>query len=76
MLILMCHVPCRSIDAVVHHLAALVLEGPRYGDVGLDMADRGRVLGRLDGDVLIMDDAATGRVEVFVGKTSVACICR
>jgi hypothetical protein len=56
-MLIQCHAPRRSTDAVVRHLATLVSEGPCYGDVGLHVADRGHVLGRSDGDVLAMDDA-------------------
>lgn len=70
----MCHVPCRSADVVVRCLAALALEDPCYSGVDINMADRGRVLGRSDGDVLIIDDVTARGVEVLAGETSVACV--
>ena len=72
----MCHVPCRSADAIVRCLVALALEDPRYSGVDINMADRGRVLGRSDGDVLIIDAVAARGVEVLAGETSIACVRR
>ena len=72
----MCRVPCRSTDAVICYLATLALEDPRYSGVDINVADRGRVLGRSDGDVLIIDDVAARGVKVLAGETSIACVRR
>lgn len=70
------HVPCQSLDAVIHRLAALVSESLRYGDAGVNVVDRGRVPRISEGDVLVMDDAITHGAGVLGGKISTACIHR